>query len=469
MLTATLATIAIVTQDQASLRAAARESAPQQAVLWQGDVLEIRGQRGDYLQVYDHRRERSGYIKEQQVRRVTMAPSDAPELLSVVRFLRDTAGAEALGISYAAAYLKAIAADDLTAEPFDAIGTMADRLAQTASVDKPKSTNPALAAHLEVAAQIGLRMKSIDRNGHVQVCYDGEMFRQVLAMPAADTGQRARAVLGLTRHECVDPNLGPTDRYQLDMWRADVLDQVPPRGLSEALSNRLHARRAGVWSSIAFEQSRRGEPPQAAAQRAEQELAAVNKQELSDDDQVVYTDAAVRVGAVRWGAEFVSAGSGKLTVTTMPGAPGETCVLLQDQRHVADNPLVTRCTYGTVWTASARSNSAGTALALAVQPLDTWRELWLFRKNAEGWTVDVLPPGGSNPELGYIEFAGWTPGAKKMLVAREVKVDGHYRRRFEVLRMDTLVQDKQANTPGVLAAFGRWEDAAWKRQTLALR
>ena len=63
MMLAALALVAIVTQDSAALRAAPRESAQQQAVLFQGDSLEVRGERMDYLQVYDHRRERSGYIR----------------------------------------------------------------------------------------------------------------------------------------------------------------------------------------------------------------------------------------------------------------------------------------------------------------------------------------------------------------------------------------------------------------------
>ena len=469
MLSATLTTIAIVTQDHASLRAAARDSSKQQAVLWQGDVLEIRGQRGDYLQVYDHRRERAGYIEAVQVRRVTLSPTEAPGLLAVVRFLRDAPGSEALGISYAAAYLKAVPAASLTAEPLDAIGTMADRLARRASTERTKANDAALAAHLEVIAQYGLKVKSFDRNGHMQICYDGEMFRRVLLTPAAVADERARAALGLTRHECVDPGIGPSDRYQFDSWRASVLDQVPATGLSPLLVSQLHARRAGVWSSVAFEQARRGDPPQAAAQRAIQELAAVNVGDLGDDGKTEYTDAAVRVGAVRWAAEFATRGTGKLAVTTAPGAPGETCVSLEDTKRVDDNPLVRRCTYGTVWAASARSNAAGTVLALAVQPLDTWRELWVFRKAPKGWTVDVLPPGTTNPDLGYIEFAGWTPGAKRMLVAREVRAEGHFRRRFEVLRLDTLMADKQAGSPDALVDFERWQDAAWKHQTVALR
>jgi hypothetical protein len=41
MLATALTIIAIVTQDQAGLRAAPRESAAQHAVLWQGDSLEM--------------------------------------------------------------------------------------------------------------------------------------------------------------------------------------------------------------------------------------------------------------------------------------------------------------------------------------------------------------------------------------------------------------------------------------------
>lgn len=470
MIAATLAALAIVTQNQAALRAAPRDSAPQQAVLWQGDALEIRGQRMDYLQVYDHRRERAGFIKVSQVRTTAMTEQEAPELLSVVRFLRDTPGAEALGISYTAAYLKAVPAQALTAEPFDALGSMAERLARRASPPLAKGNEATLSAHLEVVAQHGIVMKSFERDGAMQICYEGEMFRRVLAMPSADASQRARAALGLTHHECVDPNLGPKDRFQLDQWRADVLDRVPATGLSEVLSNRLHMRRAGVWSALAYAQNRRDEAAQAAAQRALQELAAVNKTELTDEDQMDYTEAALRVGASRWAAEPAIQATGKLTVGTRAGStPGETCVTLQDGQHDAQHPLLKRCTYGTVWAASASSNASGTALALAVQPLDTWRELWLFRKSADGWTVDVLPPGISNPDLGYIEFAGWVPGSDRMLLAREARVDGRFTRRFEVLKLDTLGIDKQASTPELIQAFGRWQDVAWKRATVSVR
>ena len=60
---ATAVILAIVTRDQAALRAAPKDSAQKQAVRWQGDSLEIRGEKQDFLQVYDHRRERAGYIR----------------------------------------------------------------------------------------------------------------------------------------------------------------------------------------------------------------------------------------------------------------------------------------------------------------------------------------------------------------------------------------------------------------------
>ena len=55
--------LAIVTQEQVSLRASPRDSATQHALLTQGDTLEIRGERADYVQVYDHRRERASLAR----------------------------------------------------------------------------------------------------------------------------------------------------------------------------------------------------------------------------------------------------------------------------------------------------------------------------------------------------------------------------------------------------------------------
>ncbi|NRF69122.1 hypothetical protein HLB44_19180 [Aquincola sp. S2] len=473
MLLSVLATMAIVTQDQAALRAGPRESAAQQAVLWQGDALEVRGQRLDYLQVWDHRRERAGYVRASQVRTTALKPAEADGLLSVLRFLRDTPGAEALGLGYAAAYLQAVPAERLDAEPFDAIGVLADRLARRAALKPGQTSSTAVSAHLEVANHYGVRIAGTERDGALQPCYDGEAFRRVLALPSSPE-QRARAALGLTRHDCVDSALSPVQRLPLDQWRAQVLDQVNAAAfaqLPEPMKNKLRLRRAGVWASLAFQHARRDDaaPAAAAAQRALAELAGVDKTELSDEDQRDYADAAIRVGASRWAAEPapVAAASG-LAVRAEPGQPGETCVALIDARTPA-KPLARRCSYGLVWTASARANASASALALAVQPLDGWRELWVFRRQKNEWLVDVLPPAAQGPELGYVEFAGWVPGGERLLLARESRIEGRFKRSFEVMRLESLQPEKSASTPELLVLFGRWQDAAWKRQTVSLR
>src|SRR3954471_9573209 len=129
---------AIVATDQAVLRAAPRDSAPAQAQLWQGEALEVRGERLGYLQVWDHQRERGGYVRASQVRRSGSTAADAPELLAVLRFLREAPGAESLGIGLAAAYLQAAPAETLRgaagADALDALGTFAERLALRASL-----------------------------------------------------------------------------------------------------------------------------------------------------------------------------------------------------------------------------------------------------------------------------------------------------------------------------------------------
>jgi hypothetical protein len=477
MLATALTVIAIVTQDQSVLRAAPRESAAQQAVLWQGDSLEIRGSKGDYLQVYDHRRERAGYLRASQVRRQALKPENAPELLAVVRFLHDTPGAEALGISYAAAYLKAAPADAIDGEVFDALGTFAERLARRATVRQGKTPDTTVGAHLEVAATHGVRMVSFERDDQVHLCYDGEAFRRVLALPASDQ-QKALAALALTRHDCVSPTLTPVERFAVDHWRAEVLNRVETAKLPEVLKNRLHLRKAGVWASIAWQRARRSElgsgPVTEAANRALSELAAINKSALAESDAAAYSDAAIRVGASRWAAEpgvpvdptKVSAGLG---IVTSAGQPGETCVHLVDAYHSAKQSLLTRCTYGMVWSASAAAQPQGKALVLAVQPLDTWREMWVFRQGPTGWTVEVVPPATDHPDLGYIEFAGWLPGGSQMLSARESKIDGRYKVSFELMNLSRLEVERSADKPASLTAFHRWQSPSWKAQTVSIR
>jgi hypothetical protein len=466
MILALTASVAIVVLDHASLRGAPRSSAAELTALWQGDVLEIRGERAGYLQVYDYRRERGGYLRSEAVRPVELSETGAPELLSVLRFLRESPGAEALGISYGAAYLKAVPARSLTAEPFDAIARMAERLAEQASGSTGRVAD--VAARLEVVQQFGIHMRTFERDGRMQVCYDGELFRRVLTLAGASAEERARAVLGLTRPDCIDPDQGPVPRASLDEERSRLLDQIDEQNLSAMTRSRIHARRAEVWASIAFEQARRREAPQAAAERALTELIAVHANDLGDDRRAEYIDAVLRVGAIRWAPMKPAAQAGPLTLSAAPGAPGQTCVALDDVRRRGPAPLLQRCTYGIVWMASAQAIPQGPALVLAVQPMESWRELWVFHERSGIWTVDVLSPGADDPEEGYVEFAGFAPETKRLLIARELKNRGRFQRRFEELRLDDLALAREASSPDMLRDFGRWQDVVWRRDTLSL-
>jgi hypothetical protein len=410
----------------------------------------------------------------------------------------------------------------MTSEAFDAIGQMAERLADTASGSGTQATS--VAARLEVVSQFGVRMRSFERNGRMRVCYDGELFRSVLTQPGATAEQRANAVLALTRSDCIEPDTSLTARAAFDEERRDLLERVQDTNLTPVTRSRLRARRAAVWSAITFAQARHGQPPAPAAQRALAELTAVHPADLGETYQSEYADAVLRVSAIRWAtvpsvaaspavaplaqtplraavigapasqtssmaptpalatamqvnlavgvsAALMPASDGSLVLTTTPGAdPGQTCLTLEDSRpQRPKTTLARRCTFGIIWLASAQAIPQAQALVLSVQPLESWRELWVFHQIAGKWLVDVISPGLDEPDEGYVEYAGFAPGTSRILLVREVKERARFRRWFEEVRLDDLVLVRQASTPESLRDFGRWQDVRWRRDTLALR
>lgn len=450
----------LVSQD-APLRGAPRDTAALQAQMGRGEALEIRAERGDHWQVWDYRRERGGWLRKSQVLLLPRGEGASAELLAQLRLARQQWGTEGLGVGLAAAYVQAATPAELAgpggAEALEAMGGFAERMADRASLPAARPGEGQLAAQLEVAARYGLKFEQFEvEEGRVQVCYDGEAFRRVLAV-AATPEQRVRAALALTRPDCLNPRATAREAESRDQWRQQVLAQVEAATLPVHWRNRLQMRRAAVAASLAFAQARRGAVAEAVPALAE--FAAIVPAELTEDDQAAYAEAAMRVNAARWlGGSLTARDFGALQLALVPGPDGERCVELKEAGKLAAR----RCSFGQVALASASLSREGRALALAAQPLDGWRELWVFRKERGGWQVEVMPPAPAQPGLGVAEFAGWVPGGAQMLVAREFRAEGKYRRSFEVVSLATLATERQAAEPALMAAFQRWADPAWR-------
>ncbi len=453
----------LVVQDS-PLRGAPRDTASLQAQMARGEALEIRAERGDHWQVWDYRRERGGWMRKGQVLVMPRGDGAAPELLSQLRLTRQQWGTEGLGLGLAAAYVQVATPAEMAgpggAEALEAMGQFAERIADRASLRDAKTTEGQLAAQIDVAARYGLKFDSFEaEEGRVQVCYEGEAFRRML-VTAATPEQRVRAALAITRPDCLNPRATPREAEARDQWRQQVLAQVDAAALPSYLKNRLQMRRASVAASLAFAQARRGVGGEAVPALAE--FASITPSELTEDDQAAYADAAMRVNAARWlGTAATARDFGSLQLALQPGADGERCVELKEAGKV----VARRCSYGQIALASASLNREGRALALAAQPLDGWRELWVFLKEAGkngGWRIEVMPPAPAQPGLGVAEFAGWVPGGAQMLLAREFRAEGKYRRSFEVVSLANLATERQSSEPALMGAFQRWSDPAWR-------
>jgi hypothetical protein len=453
----------LVVQDS-PLRGAPRDTASLQAQMGRGEALEIRAERGDHWQVWDYRRERGGWMRKGQVLMLPRGDGASTELLAQLRLARQQWGTEGLGLGLAAVYVQLATPAEMAgpggAEALEAMGSFAERIADRASLRDAKPTEGQLAAQMDVAARYGLKFESFDaEEGRVQVCYEGEAFRRLL-VTAATPEQRVRAALAITRPDCLNPRATPREAEARDQWRQQVLAQVDAASLPVHWKNRLQMRRASVAASLAFAQARRGAGGEAVPALAE--FASIAPTELTEDDQAAYADAAMRVNAARWLGTSASARDfGSLQLALQPGADGERCVELKEGGKV----VARRCSYGQIALASASLNREGRALALAAQPLDGWRELWVFQKEAGksgGWRIEVMPPAPAQPGLGVAEFAGWVPGGAQMLLAREFRAEGKYRRSFEVVSLANLATERQSSEPALMGAFQRWSDAAWR-------
>jgi membrane protein implicated in regulation of membrane protease activity len=476
--------VALVAEDPAVLRNAPRDDAPAQASLWRGDWLEVRGESAGFLKVYDHRHERPGYVRPWQVRTYHVDAETAPELRAVVRFLRDAVGYESLGIGTAALALKAAPAGADTSELLAAIGSMADRLGRRASARRADSKDATLAAHVAVAESYGVKFEVIDATepgGRGRVCYNGEAWAAVLAAPAAVPAERARAALFLSVDPCRDPAQPPAEARLWNDRRLRALESIDfaaAGALPAALGGRVRLRHAEALAWRAFDEARQAHAD--AASRAEaaavRELALCDRGVLAPEDLDLYDATTIRVAASRWATETVpketsgNSRSRKAAVSFAAGQPGETCVRVTDGAGGKVRLLGERCTFGVVWPSALRWAPSGDLATLAVQPLAAWTELWVLRRAADGtWGFETLTPATADPDVGYVESAGFSPDGRRLLLVREARAAGRLARRFQVLDAASLGVEKWASSADKLLAFRRWSAPSWRSGTLALR
>lgn len=458
-------TAAIVVGDHVALRAAAERTSAQQAVLWKGDWLEVRGDKKGWLKVWDHRHERGGWVAAKNVKAIALDESSAAGVRAVVEFLRDTPGQESLGIAYAAIYLKVAPKGGIDASLMISIGAMADRLAHRATT--APATDTSAAEQLEVARSWGIALASVEQPDGTHVCYDGAAFHGGLAL-GPGPADAATAILALTEPGCEPPGLGATARVARDEARLALLERVELGRVRGPVGNQLRIRRAEIAAELAWATAQRGDLP-GAAKRADEAftmLARVDKDELAEDDAPAYAAAAVAVAASRWAALPQVSAKG-LALQLAAGEQGETCASVVPAKGAASEP---KCTHGQIWPASLRTSADRKAAVVAVEPLPGWLELWLFRKGEDGgWMIDVLAPNTDGPDRGYVELAGFSPDGARALIVRESRTAGIVRRSFEAVTLGTLAVDRQASNLGGIGAAKAWASAEWRQRTLALR
>jgi hypothetical protein len=197
------------------------------------------------------------------------------------------------------------------------------------------------------------------------------------------------------------------------------------------------------------------------------------------EDRAAYDEAALRVASIRWATATPTLHESMLDVTVAAGAPGQTCIRVKRRTDPPATPAFEHCTYALVWPASVCIAPRDAAIAMVTQPLAGWSELLVIRPTEGGFAAETLTPMTTDPELGYVELAGFSPDGTRILVVREARATGplgspntappSFHRTFELLTTATLRVENHAASPAGLPSFRRWASAAWHDGTLALR
>lgn len=439
----TAARTALVIPEQLGLRAAPRDGAPVLTPLIRGEALEVRGQQGDWLQVWDHGRERGGYVRSGALLALERDPA---ALLVQLRLARQQIGAEGLGLGLAAALIERAEVDWLRgaqgAELLEHLILLQERLAARANAGHSGALLQA-----QVAARYGHPLRQLARaDGSQWLCPASEPASLLRGLPGANAAQQARAALQLSASG--DCAVGSLDERLARLQDIELKDLPPP------LRKALLLRRAGLQASLAYARRADEAAARASAQAALADWLRLNPAEFDEDDQALLREASIRLAPARWLVQdAASLKRGKLELQRVAGAPGQSCLQIAQKTH---------CSHGQPLWASLRATPDGQALLLAVQTLEAWTELW--RLGADG-SLQVLPPAAALPGASAIGVAEWAGADRgQLLVAREAVLDGKALRRFEILPVDSLhaAPLRWAGEPMLLAAFQRGAAAEWK-------
>jgi hypothetical protein len=452
----------LVVVDQAALRAAPRDSAPLLVPLWRGEALQLRGIRGDWLQVWDAHRERGGFVRAAQVMPLGAGAAAVPDLAAQLRLLRQQPGAESLGIGVAAAIIEraeaAWLASPAGADVLDTLVVLQERLASRVQASTG-AQQVAAAAHGDVARRYGFALREVTRSdGSLLSCPNAQPATLLRGHPAATPAKQARAAMALTRLDCLAPEPSASRQLALLDSQAAWLEGIDPAALLPTERNRLLLRRASVLARTAF--ARREGDARGTAAAALAAWSQLIPAELTDDDAPALREAAIRLSPLRWIVQppVDARRLGRFDFRLDKGGPGETCLVWKGP-STAD--ATRRCSHGVIHLASATLSPDGRTVALTVQPLDGWTELWRLD---EAGQVQVLPPAGEAPGLGAVEWAGWAGSISgwQMLVAREAEAANRVVRRFEVYGPEFAQPVRWAADPAVLVAFQRSAEAGWR-------
>ena len=163
-------------------------------------------------------------------RLVSLGETAAPELLAVLRFLRDEPGIARRSASATAPPIcrpYRTGAHGRAARCHRCNGRATGRSGLGGQWPAQRPRRPAGGDRAVRRPHAQLRARWPER-----LCYDGELYPPRPHTARATAEERAHAALGLTRADCIDPRLGPMPRASLDEQRKAILDVIADRDLS---------------------------------------------------------------------------------------------------------------------------------------------------------------------------------------------------------------------------------------------